>query len=358
MTTTVIPAGGTSMPAKPADMGPVLPGPQKAAIIIQMILSEGGSLPLSSLSARGQARLMQDFVELGRVDRATLSLVVADLERDLSMSGLSFPRSVADALSTLESHLNPEVVDNLRGQLGLSTPPAPWPKVAALPAEQLIALLPDEDPKIAAIVLSKLDPDKASEVLEDMDPDQATQVTLAMQSTATLSPDMVARIGTMLAAAIPSEKPTAFKDAPALRVANLLNAATPDKRDAVLASLTDQDAAFAEAVRASIFTFADIATRIAGPDIAKITRDVPQEELVMALAYAQVAEPASTDFLLANLSQRMAAALREEMEEQGEVPKMAGEAAMGRITSAIRRLADTGEVTILAPPGAEEDEAA
>ena len=89
------PPGGTS---ETGHNLPALAGPQKAAIIIQMVLSEGGSLPLQSLSPRGQTRRMQDFVELGRVDRATLAAVVADLERDLAMQGISFPRSVTDAL--------------------------------------------------------------------------------------------------------------------------------------------------------------------------------------------------------------------------------------------------------------------
>ncbi len=344
------------MPATPSDVAVNLAGPQKAAIIIQMILSEGGSIPLTSLSSRGQTRLMQDFVELGRIDRATLASVVADLERDISMIGLSFPRSVADALETLESHLSPELVTDLRGQLGLGAPPAPWARVANLPVETLADLLPDEDPKIAAVVMSKLDAEKASELLERMAPEQATRVTMAMQSTEKLGPDMVTEIGHMLAAAIPVEKPRAFSDAPALRVANLLNAASPDRRDEVLAALAEEDATFANLVRASIFTFADIATRIEAADIAKITRDVPQEELVLALAYAKSVEPESSEFLLGNLSQRMAAALREEIEEQGDVAKKAGETAMGKITSAIRKLADSGEIKILPPAGSEDME--
>ncbi len=348
MTHTMVRQGGASVPAPADGVAAALPGPQKAAIIIQMILSEGGSLPLSSLSARGQARLMQDFVEIGRVDRATLNVVVADLERDLSMVGLSFPRSVADALGTLEAHLNPDVVTNLRNQLGLGAPPAPWGRIVSLSIDQLVAIVPNEDPKIAAILLSKLDPEKASELLETLPPEQATQVALAMQDTATVSPELVTRIGTMLAAALPSERPKAFADAPALRVANLLNAASPDKRDSVLDDLTKEDPDFAALVRGLIFTFADIATRIAPPDVAKITRDVPQEDLVAALAYAITVEAEATEFLLANMSQRMAGALREEMEELGDVPKKAGEAAMGLVTSAIRKLSDAGEVTILA----------
>ena len=334
---------------------PALAGPQKAAIIIQMVLSEGGSLPLSSLSQRSQTRLMQDFVELGRVDRATLSVVVSDLERDLASVGLSFPRSVSDALTTLEAHLNPELVKDLRGQLGLTSAPSPWGKITTLPGDKLLALIPDEDPTIAATILSKLDPEKASEILDAMTPEMAGQVSLAMQNTGTIRPDMLARIGTMLVDAMPGEAPKAFTEAPALRLANLLNAASPDRRDAVLASLADSDAAFAEEVRRSIFTFADISTRISAVDISKITRDISQEDLVQALAYAAGPEPEAADFILSNLSQRMADALREEITELGPVEKKPGEVAMGKLTTAIRRLVDAGEITLIKP--ATEDAA-
>lgn len=335
---------------------PALAGPQKAAIIIQMVLSEGGSLPLSSLSQRSQTRLMQDFVELGRVDRATLSVVVADLERDLASVGLSFPRSVSDALSTLEAHLNPELVSDLRGQLGLTATPSPWGKITTMPNDKLLALIPDEDPTVAAIILSKLDAEKASEILDGMTPEIAGQVSLAMQNTGTIRPDMLARIGTMLVDGIPVEAPKAFVEAPALRLANLLNAASPDRRDAVLASLSESDATFAEEVRGSIFTFADITTRIAAVDISKVTRDISQEDLVQALCYAAEPEPEAAEFILSNLSQRMADALREEITELGSVDKKPGEAAMGKLTSAIRRLVDAGEITLIKPVSdAEED---
>jgi len=299
---------------------------------------------------------MQDFVELGRVDRATLGVVVADLERDLASVGLSFPRSVSDALSTLEAHLNPELVSDLRSELGLTSTPSPWGKITTLPNDTLLELIPDEDPTIAAIILSKLDAEKASEVLDGMPPELAGQVSLAMQNTGTIRPDMLARIGNMLVDGMPVEPPKAFTEAPALRLANLLNAASPDRRDAVLASLSDSDAAFAEEVRGSIFTFADITTRITATDISKVTRDVTQEDLVQALCYAAGPEPEAAEFILSNLSQRMADALREEITELGSVDKKPGEAAMGKLTSAIRRLVDAGEITLIKPASEGEED--
>ncbi|MCY4334530.1 MAG: flagellar motor switch protein FliG [Litoreibacter sp.] len=333
---------------------PALAGPQKAAIIVQMILSEGGSLPLTSLSSTGQARLMKDFVEIGRVDKATMESVVADLERDMSMLGLSFPRSVADALETLEAHLNPDVVDDLRGKLGLAAPPSPWLQITEMPVSKLIELIPAEDTKVAAIVLSKLDPEQASEVLDRMPPEEATELAFAMQSTKKVSPEMLNKVGQSLLHALPKEKPKAFSDAPELRVANMLNSASPDRRDELLEQLAEKDPEFAANVRSNIFTFGDIATRIKDVDVLKITRDLSQEELVLAMAYAMETEKEACEFILSNISSRMADAMREEIADSDEIGKKQGEDAMGKVTTAVRALADLGEISIMPPPSDDD----
>ena len=62
---------------------------------------------------------------------------------------------------------------------------------------------------------------------------------------------------------------------------------------------------------------------------------------------------AAADFILANMSQRMAQALREEIAERGKVKEKEAEAAMNQIVSAIRRLEADRDLTLIAE---EEDE--
>jgi flagellar motor switch protein FliG len=77
---------------------------------------------------------------------------------------------------------------------------------------------------------------------------------------------------------------------------------------------------------------------------------------VTALAGAQAGELApAAEFILANMSKRMAEAIREEMQEAGRVRPRDGEAAMTEVVNAIRRLQAAGEIT-LRRPGEEEDE--
>ena len=55
------------------------------------------------------------------------------------------------------------------------------------------------------------------------------------------------------------------------------------------------------------------------------------------------------EHLLANISQRMAQSLREEMAERGPVRPKDGEAALTAIVTAIRQLEAAGEVSLVMP---------
>ena len=130
------------------------------------------------------------------------------------------------------------------------------------------------------------------------------------------------------------------------RVGAILNVSAAVTRDEVLSGLEQEDAAFAEEVRRKIFTYAHIPTRLSPRDVPKLLRVVDPSMLVTALTFggAEVG-----DFLLTNISQRMAQSLREEMAERGPIRPKDGEAALSGVVAAIRQLEAAGEVSLVLP---------
>ncbi|AZL60574.1 hypothetical protein EI545_18120 [Tabrizicola piscis] len=61
---------------------------------------------------------------------------------------------------------------------------------------------------------------------------------------------------------------------------------------------------------------------------------------------------ATAEFLLANISQRLAQGLREEMATRGKVKNKDAEEAMTAIISAIRTLEASGEISLIHPEDA------
>ena len=154
----------------------------------------------------------------------------------------------------------------------------------------------------------------------------------------------------LMLAQIDEEPARAFKTTPVDRVGAILNYSTALTRDDVLEGLDEQDQDFANAVRRAIFTFANIPDRLEPLDVPKITRDVDQAVLVTAFAGATApADRAAVDFILSNMSKRLAETLREEIADKGAVDTASAEEAMSQIIAAIRDMAANEEIALKTP---------
>lgn len=328
---------------------------QKAAVIVRLLLAEGSPLPLSALPEHMQAALTAEMGQLRLVDRVTLGAVVEEFVTELEQVGLSFPGGIEGAISMMDGHISSTAANRLRRLAGVAARSDPWERIVALPTEQLMPAVTEESAEVGAVLLSKLPPARAAEVLARLPADRARQLTLGMALTGNIDPDTVMRIGQALLGQLDNQPPRAFEAGPVERVGAILNISPAATRDELLRGLADSDQAFADQVRRAIFTFPHIPRRLPPRDVPKVLRQVDQPVLVTALAGAQT-DPeamAAAEFLLSNMSQRMAQTLREEMAERGKVKPKDAEEAMTAVVGAIRDLETTGEVVLITP----EDEA-
>ena len=79
----------------------------------------------------------------------------------------------------------------------------------------------------------------------------------------------------------------------------------------------------------------------------RITREVDQAVLIRALSSTSGPEGEAANFILSNLSQRMADGLREEIEGLGKVAPREVESAGNELVAAIRRLESQGDLTLV-----------
>lgn len=331
---------------------PAVTNRQKAAIVVRLLSSEGVKLPLADLSEDMQTALTSEIAEMRLIDRETMTEVVREFCEQLESVGLAFPGGLDGALNLLDGQLSPSAATRLRRMASGSSRADPWERLAGLSAEILAPVLEEESVEVGAVMLSKLSVSKAAELLGKLPGDKARRIAYAVSLTGNVAPDTVHRIGQALAAQLDSQPPRAFDVGPVERVGAILNYSASATRDSVLKGLDEDDAVFAEQVRKAIFTFANIPSRIDGRDIPKILRNVDQAVLVTALAGATGALQPAAEFVLTNMSQRMAASLRDEMANLGKVKDKDAEEAMGTVVAAIREMESAGEIFLVA-----EDEA-
>jgi flagellar motor switch protein FliG len=329
---------------------------QKAAVVHRMLGSLGMPLPPGALSPAEEAQLVGALDTLGGVAPEELAAVIDEFLQALSPSGGDGLPATATSLPDLPTLPFIEPLAALpggSGALDLDVPDV-WERVLEKDDAALLGVLRSEAPEVGAIVLSKLKVSRAAQLLGGLPGPLARRITYAVSLVSAVSPLTVERIGEALGDDLGREAPRAFAGGPVERVGALLNFSRAATRDDVLEGLGETDPGFAEAVRKSIFTYANIPARIGVRDVPKILRAVDQKVLVTALAASAASEEAqkTAGFILANISQRMAETIRGEMQDLGAVKPADGEAAMTAVVAAIRALEEAGEIYLVA----EEEE--
>lgn len=339
------------MIAARADVVPrVLNAREKAAVIVRLLLAEGAPLPITSLPEHMQASLAEQMSQMRLVDRTTLASVVAQFMGELEQVGLAFPGGIEGALSMMDGHISATAANRLRRLAGASAKIDPWDRLTALPNEMLLPVLEEESVEIAAVMLSKLPVSKAAVLLGKLPGERARRVAYAVSLTGHVDPETVRRIGLSLASQLEAQPAKAFDTGPVERVGAILNVSPATTRDDVLKGLDEADSGFAELVRRAIFTFIHIPLRLSARDVPKVVRVADPQVLVTALA-AAMGDPnllPAAEHFLANMSQRMSQALREDIGGRGKIKEKDGEEAMSAVVVVIRQLEGAGELALVA----------
>lgn len=325
---------------------------QKAAIVVRLLRSEGVDLSLQDLPDDLQVGLTREMGNLRSVSRDTLRAVVDEFVEEMEGFGLSFSGGLRGALTFLDGALSPAAVDRLKAEAGGDVVTDAWARLNGLESERLVPMIEAESVEIGAVILSKLAVPKAADILGQLPGEAARRLAYAMGQT-TVSPETVTRIGAALVARLDAEPKSAFGGEPVDRVGAILNVSAAVTRDDVLDGLDRQDKPFADKVRAVIFTFADIPNRLEPADVPKVIREVDPPVLTAALKTALTDEKTApaVEFILSNMSQRMAQQLRDEIETMGRVKD--GEAATGAVVQAIRDMEESGAIMLLSGDAAD-----
>ncbi|WP_299285834.1 FliG C-terminal domain-containing protein [uncultured Tateyamaria sp.] len=320
----------------------------KAAIVVRLLLNEGADIPLEDLPEELQAHLTKAMGNMRVVDRDTLNAVVGEFAHEVERIGLRFPGGIAGALNALDGKISAQTAARLRKEAGVRESGDPWKRIKEAGPDLLLPVLEQESIEIAAVMLSKLDVSKAAELLGKLPGPRARQITYALSLTGAVTPDAVDRIGISLASQLDTRPVSAFEDGPVERVGAILNSSTTLTRDDMLAGLDESDEGFAKAVRKAIFTFANIPARIAPRDVPRILRDVDPDMLRTALAGAPaMGMEKSVEFILGNMSGRLADQLREELSERAAPKTAETDEAMAEVIAKIREMEASGDLMLI-----------
>lgn len=146
---------------------PPLTRKRKAAMIVQLLIGDGGKLELSQLPEEMQMLLARELGAIRLIDRDTVHQVFTEFTRDLVAVGLSSPGGADGAIDALSDHMSPNLANRLRAELANAKGSDPWAVMLALPDEGIVKLMNSQSVEVGAITLSKMSVARAAAVLEN-----------------------------------------------------------------------------------------------------------------------------------------------------------------------------------------------
>lgn len=328
---------------------------QKAAIVVKLLVGGGVSLDELDLDADAIWKITNAMAGLGVVGKDVVDGVTAEFILEMERMGLVFERDIDGSLKAMEGKIDPDTLSEIKARQTGSAEEKAWQYISATDGEALALRIAAENPRVGAVILSKLDPAKSAEIVGQIDQEAAKAILAAITKTTSVKPAIVNRIGIALADSLQDKGGAgAFEESAAERIGAILNVSQSDFRDTILGSFESEDPEAAGQIRRLMFTFEDIPSRIVGRDISKVLRGVDDETLVMALSGAAQTAPAVKEFIMSNISSRLAEQIEESIQERGAVKPKDADMAMTQVVIAIKALEKSGEITLIVPEEEEE----
>ncbi len=337
--TAVLDAASAAAPSAPRPI-------EKAAIILTALGPELASSVLRDVNPDNLKRFAQATASLGPVSQQTLDAVILEF-LDALAAGSDVAGGADAARRLLAGILDEDQISELLGDAGSSRITV-WERMNMAPVAAIAAYVGNEHPQTAAVVLSELKSDTAASVLERLDQTFARDVVLRLSRV----PSLDRRMHDAVAAAIDQDFLSALQRGqsrrrPAELIAGLMNNISSEAREDFLTHLENTAPDLASDVQRTMFTFADIATRLPAREVGTIVREVGEDILLPALKFGQMQGSDSVRFILENIPRRLAEHYVEELSQMDDISRKEGEAAHIELTRLILDRQKSGAITFL-----------
>jgi flagellar motor switch protein FliG len=320
-----------------------MPGPRKAAVLLVALGAQRAAEVFRHLREEEIETVAIEMARLTHVEPSSSAAVFEEFALTIQAREQASAGGVDYARDVLAQALGADRAGAIIGRLQTVIERRPFEFLRRIPAEQIVGFLRNEAPQTIALVVASLHSTLAAEVLGYLSDGEQAEISLRIARMGETSPETVRQVENVMRQKVAMVVQQDFATAGGVKsLAEILNQADRTTERNVLESLTNVDAELGEEVRRLLFVFEDIA-KLDDRAIQLILREADQKDL--ALAMRGVGEDVRTK-ILANMSERGAQMLVEEMEFQPPQRKRVVEEAQGRIVAIVRRLEEADAVVI------------
>jgi flagellar motor switch protein FliG len=317
----------------------VLTNAEKAVLFL-LSLDEAAARPIVEELGEEEIRKLRTVASTMReVPKDAISLTFKEfLER--SGSAVAVPRGGLPYLRKLSAGALGEDRTRAVFEDGVTSP---LTRLERARSEDVATLLEAEPPQIAAAILSVLEPTRASSILFAMSEERQSAVIQNVGRMTQVPATVLEDVAAALVASLPtSDASTLVSVDGVAKAAELLNSTGKAGQELILGFLDTEDPDLANDVRQAMFTFDDLA-RVDGRQMRVLLREVASERLVLAL---KGANEKVIDAILAGLSSRAAALVRDDLEAMANARKADVLAARREVVAAALKLESDGQIDL------------
>ena len=255
----------------------------------------------------------------------------------IAEGGIGYAKELLD--KALGEDRAQEVITKLTASLQVR----PFEFVRKTDPSQLLNFIQDEHPQTIAMILSYLTSAQAALVIGALPPEKQADVAKRIAMMDRTSPDVIKEVERVLEKKLSSLVNQDYTIVGGVdAIVNILNTVDRTTEKHIMESLEIEEPELADEIRKKMFVFEDILL-LDDREIQRVLRDVDNADLGVAL---KAANEEVQNVIFKNLSKRLAAMIKEDMEFMGPVRMKDVEEAQQKVVSVIRKLEDSGEIVI------------
>ncbi|MCX8031413.1 MAG: flagellar motor switch protein FliG [Thermodesulfovibrionales bacterium] len=322
-----------------------LDGYEKTAIFLNLVGEDIAAEILKSLDIQDIGKITMQMTKLKSVPADVVDSLIEEVTQSVSSSTLNLGGE--DFIKrVLYKGLGEDGASKI---LEIATQESPLEDLKWVDSKTLISFLSSEHPQTIALIMCLLEPSQAAEVLSGLPEHLKSEIVMRIANTGRISDNALDDIKEVLKGQLDLSKGKSKKLGGIKFAAEMLNLTDKATEKLVLEKIDEQNIELGDSIRQLMFVFEDIVT-IDNRGIQMILKEISTEDLSIAL---KTASEELKNKIFANMSQRAAVILKEEMQAKGPVRVSDVEKAQMNIVNVVRKLEAEGKI-IIAKRGGEE----
>ena len=247
------------------------------------------------------------------------------------------------AKELLEKALGEQKAQDVITKLTASLQVRPFEFIRKTDPSQVLNFIQDEHPQTIAMILSYLSPTQSAMILGALTPEKQADVAKRIAMMDRTSPDVIKEVERVLERKLSSLLNQDYTIVGGVdAIVDILNTVDRGTEKHIMESLEIEQPELADEIRKKMFVFEDILL-LDDRAIQRVLRDVDNNDLGIAL---KGANEEVQNVIFKNLSKRLSAMIKEDMEFMGPVRMKDVEEAQQKIVGIIRKLEDSAEIVI------------